>query len=136
MSFLRKKKNDIALYQFQNSLVRQSFYLLRKTVQKKKNKYSDDFKLEAVRMSEPTPQSLAKVAALLGIKPRKLLLWHAQYGYQEDDQYPRNVISRLQQEVSDLRAENQRLRRECAQLNKAAAFAFAASELSAPFGEV
>jgi len=89
---------------------------------KKKPKYSDDFKLEAVRMSEPSAHSVAEVARLLGIKPKKLALWHAQYGHEGDDQYPRNIISRLEKEVSSLRAENKSLRLQCAQMKRALSF--------------
>ena len=93
---------------------------------KKKPKYSDAFKLEAVRLSEPTAQSIAEVAALLGIRPRKLAMWHAQYGHEGDDQYPGNIISRLEGEVRGLQEENKHLRLQNAQMKKALSFSTSA----------
>ncbi len=93
---------------------------------KKKRKYSDAFKLEAVRMSEPSAQSVAEVALLLGIKPRKLAMWHARFGHEGEEDYPRNIIARLEEEARALRTDNNRLHLENAHLKKALSFSTAA----------
>ena len=93
---------------------------------KKNRKYSDAFKLEVVRLSEDQARSIAEVAALLDIKPKKLAKWHAHYGHEGESEYPANVILRPGQDVRHLDEENEHLRLENKQKQNVLAFSTAA----------
>lgn len=89
---------------------------------KKNRKYSHEFKMEAIRLSEEEARSIAEVASLLGIKPKKLTRWHARFGHQWEEGFSGNVIFGLEEDLRRLRQENSHLRVECAHMKKVLAF--------------
>ncbi len=93
---------------------------------KKDRKYSREFKMEAVRLSEEDARSIAEVARLLDVNPKKLTKWHARFGHEGPEGFSGKVISGLEEEVRRLRDDNMRLRRECALMKKALSFTTAA----------
>jgi transposase len=66
-------------------------------------KYSEEFKMEAVRLAQSGEASAAQVARELGVNANTLYNWVEKYGSKPDgvDGY-----------VEDVSAENKRLRRE------------------------
>lgn len=90
--------------------------------------------MEAVRLSEEGARSIAEVAELLGIRPKKLAKWHARFGHDGEEGYPGNVILGLDEELRRLREENIRLRVKCAHMKKA--LPFTSAVLKSEFGEV
>lgn len=95
-------------------------------MKRKNRKYSREFRIDAVRLSEEEARSIAEIARFLGIEPKKLAKWHARFGHEGEEGYPGNVILGLEEEVRCLRVENRHLRVECAQMKKAMAFTSAA----------
>ncbi len=71
-------------------------------------RYTRDFKVEAVRLSEHASQSVAQVARDLGVPERLLYQWRQQLRAQEQLAFPGSGHASL----SELEAENRRLHRE------------------------
>lgn len=88
-----------------------------------RRKYTREFKLEAVRLSEETDGTIKQVALDLGIKPKLLYAWRAAYREAGEDAFPGagNVPDR-QAEIRALRKEVERLELECAILREASNF--------------
>ena len=95
---------------------------------KKNRKYSREFKIEAVRLSEEENRSIAEVAWLLAIHPKKLYKWHARFGEKGEEAFlSKGVLPGSDEEINRLREENNRLREQYAILRKALAFSAAAT---------
>ncbi len=85
--------------------------------------FTGDFKMEAVKRVERTGETVAKVAAELGINVNTLHGWLQRYREQPDCPFP--VSGRLSPEDDQLRKmerENRDLREEVAILKKAAVY--------------
>ena len=87
----------------------------------KNNHHSREFKLEAVRMSQQQGRTVAEVARELGIRENELHAWRKLVKEQGDQVFPGRG-RKAQDEVSQLKRENDRLREENAILKKAAIF--------------
>jgi transposase len=89
---------------------------------KKRNKYTDEFKRDAVRLLRNRGErTVAQVADDLGVGANQLHRWAAQFDVR--DVARRNEKGEtLEDENRRLRKENERLRMEKAILKKAAAF--------------
>lgn len=87
--------------------------------------YTKEFKLEAVRLLEQSDRSPAELALALGIRRNQLYKWQQQLHEQGEASF-KNKLGRPkkadQSEVSQLRAENRRLREENEIIKKAAAY--------------
>lgn len=83
------------------------------------NRYTEEFKIEAVKQVSERGYSVHDVARRLGVSPHSLYAWRKKYGrgslsaVQEDDQ---------QAEVKHLRAELKRVTEERDILKKATAY--------------
>lgn len=89
-----------------------------------KNKYiqhSREFKLEAVKMSRQPGRTVAEVARELGIRENDLHAWRKKVKEQGAHAFPGRG-RQPNDEVSQLKRENARLREENAILKKAAIF--------------
>jgi transposase len=99
---------------------------------KKKNKYNhyiEDFRREAVRRSEGPDVSTADVAKELGIHPDQIYNWRRQYKRLSDKQFnsvqgvdysveESEEIRKLKRQVSDLKEENEFLKKATAYFSK------------------
>lgn len=97
---------------------------------KKRKKYPEDFKREAVRlMMARGERTVAEIASDLGVSPKQLYNWRRAYGAAA--QRGRNANGEtLEEEVRRLRREVRQLKTDQAILKKAAAF-FAKENLCA-----
>jgi transposase len=89
-----------------------------------KNSYqqhSREFKLEAVKMSQQPGRTVAEVARELGVRENDLHAWRKLVKEQGNQAFPGRG-RKAQDEVSQLKRENARLREENAILKKAAIF--------------
>lgn len=86
-----------------------------------KQSYTNEFKLEAVRLVE-TGQRPAAVAKQLGISEQTLANWRKAAKAGTLGKSPGKPITAEQMELSRLRAENMRLKMEMEILKKAAAY--------------
>jgi len=82
-------------------------------------KFTDDFRREAVRLATESDRSWKDVAAELGVSVTTLRNWSRTVPQQK--QGPGRVLS-LEEQVRQLRKENERLREEREILKKATAF--------------
>lgn len=90
---------------------------------KKRRKYSRDFKLEAVRLAEESDEAAAAVARQLGVHPNLLYKWRDQLLEDGTEAFPgAGNLRRGDDEVRRLRRENARLREEREILKKALGF--------------
>lgn len=90
---------------------------------KKRRVYTNEFKVQAVKMVTEQGLSCAEVARQLGIGCNLLQLWKKQYQKLGEQAFPgHGHRSPVEAEVERLRAENVRLRRECELLKKATAY--------------
>jgi transposase len=90
---------------------------------KKRNKYTREFKLEAVRLSEESEEPAAEIARQLGIRPNLLYRWREQFLKDGEEAFPgQGKLRPGDDEVRRLRRENARLREERDVLKKAIAF--------------
>ena len=71
-----------------------------------RRRFSKEFKLEAVRLSETTEKSVAQIARDLGVPERVLYRWRRQLREQPEQAFPGKGHQ------SELEEENRRLRRE------------------------
>lgn len=85
------------------------------------NHHSREFKLEAVKMTQQSGRTVAEVARELGIRENDLHAWRKLVKAQGDQAFPGRG-RKAQDEVSQLKRENARLREENAILKKAAIF--------------
>jgi transposase len=92
-------------------------------LKRKNRRYSREFKLEAVRLSEEANRPVADVARELGIHPNNLYKWRAQFAEQGTEAFPgKGNMGGLDDELRRLRRENMRLREEREILKKALVF--------------
>jgi transposase len=89
----------------------------------KNRRYSREFKIEAVRLTEADDRPVAEVARELGIHPNNLYKWRAQLVGEGEDAFPgKGKQNGLEEELRRLRRENMRLREERDILKKAVIF--------------
>jgi len=90
---------------------------------KQNRKYSREFKLEAVRMSEVDDRPVAEVARQLGIPANNLYKWRELFGEKGEEAFPgKGKLSRRDEELRHLQQDNMRLREEREILKKALVF--------------
>jgi transposase len=90
---------------------------------KKRRKYTREFKLEAVRLSEEREEPVAEIARQLGIGPNLLYRWRERFLEYGNEAFPgHGKLRTSDDEVRRLRRENMRLREERDILKKAIAF--------------
>ena len=90
-------------------------------VKRNQKKFTEEFKKEAVRLSEQDGRSCNEVAADLGISKTSLYRWRCKYGIEAEALEAPEKES-LEQEVERLRKRVRRLEEERTILKKAAAF--------------
>lgn len=95
-------------------------------MKKKYNTYSKEFKLEAIRLAEQPDKSVTDVARELGIRMNQIYKWKQQLGVKEIDavvglgndeiqRLDENAeIDRLKRELSQMRDENEMLKKAAA----------------------
>ena len=86
---------------------------------RKRRKYSEEFKREAVKLVSDQQLSVAAAARNLGIHPNLLRNWIQRFESENEDA---SLTEEERMEIARLRAENRRLRMERDILKKAAAF--------------
>ena len=92
-------------------------------MKRKNRKYTREFKIEAVRLSEEDERPVAEVARQLGIHPNNLYKWRAQFAEEGEEAFPgKGNLSSSDEELRRLRRENMRLREERDILKKAVIF--------------
>lgn len=89
--------------------------------------FTQEYKLEAVRLAQVGDRSLSEVAHDLGIRPDMLRRWRrqaeARAGRSPQDMFPGNgKLASQDEELRRVRRENARLREEVEILGKATAF--------------
>ena len=94
---------------------------------RRRRQFTQEFKLEAVRLATNGSQSLSAVSRELGIRPDMLRQWKRQRekraGQDRTDIFPGNgKLTSQDEEIRHLRRENARLREERDILGKATAF--------------
>lgn len=97
----------------------------------KRKKYSQEFKLKAVRLVTEQGQSPTAVARSLGVSAGNLRRWVRLHEEQKDQAFPgkgNQALSAEQQRIKELEAENKQLKMEQEILKKAMAF-FAKDQL-------
>lgn len=88
-----------------------------------RRKYTKEFKIEAVRLSEEGDISMFDVARELGIHPNTLYKWRRQYLVDGEEAFPgHGKLKAGDDEVRQLRRELARVREERDILKKALAF--------------
>ena len=102
---------------------------MTKKTKNKYNHYTEDFRREAVRRSEGPDTSAAEVARELGIHPGQIYNWRRQYKRLSDKQFntvddvdyskqESEELRKLKRQVSDLREENEFLKKATAYFSK------------------
>ena len=102
---------------------------MTKKTRNKYNHYTEDFRREAVRRSENPDTSAAEVAKELGIHPCQIYNWRRQYKPLSDKQFnslngvdysmeESEEIRKLKRQVSDLKEENEFLKKATAYFSK------------------
>ena len=87
-----------------------------------KRKYTREFKLEAVRLSEDPEQTAAEVARALGISPKILYRWRQAFKADGQEAFPgHGKLPESEEEVRQLRRELERVTQERDILKKAIA---------------
>ena len=90
---------------------------------KKRQTYTREFKLEAIKLITQKGYSVAEAARSLGLHENLLRSWKVALASRGDQAFPgQGSLPPLQEEIRRLRAENQRLQAERDTLKKAAAF--------------
>ena len=88
----------------------------------KRRRYSDEFKLDAIRLVKEQGYNRSEAARNLGIDPGMLGRWILEQDRKETGSGPDTLAGDLQNEVKRLREENRKLKMEREILVKAAAF--------------
>lgn len=90
----------------------------------KRNQYTREFKLEAVRQLIAGQKPVATLALELGVKRNQLYLWRDQYDEKGDQAFPGagRHTGQTDSDLARLRNENEKLKEENEILKKAAAF--------------
>ena len=88
---------------------------------RKRRRYTDEFKRDAVKLVTEQTYSLAEASRNLGIHANLLRTWKQKIAA-EDEQYAAGITDDERMELATLRAENKRLRMERDILKKATAF--------------
>ena len=102
---------------------------MTKKTKNKYNHYTEDFRREAVRRSEGPDTSAAEVARDLGIHPGQIYNWRRQYKRLSDKQFntvdgvdyskqESEELRKLKRQVSDLKEENEFLKKATAYFSK------------------
>ena len=92
-------------------------------IQRKRLKYTREFKLEAVRLASRPGYLLGEVAAQLSLHPNLLRDWKRKHEAEGAQAFPGNGnLSPQDEELRRLRAENRQLRMVNEILKKATAF--------------
>ena len=102
---------------------------MTKKTENKYNHYTEDFRREAVRRSEGPDTSAAEVARDLGIHPGQIYNWRRQYKRLSDKQFntvdgvdyskqESEELRKLKRQVSDLKEENEFLKKATAYFSK------------------
>lgn len=86
------------------------------------SRYSEEFRREAVRLAQESDQTLAAIAAGLGISRPTLREWIRVASAAAKPASARGQVLSLEEENRRLRRENERLREEREILKKATAF--------------
>lgn len=88
--------------------------------QKEKRRYTDEFKIEAVRLYEASGKSMRAIEQELGITPYLLSKWVQQFRVRETTAFPgKGKVPETEAEVQRLRREVEILRQERDILKKA-----------------
>ncbi len=82
----------------------------RTTAKRTRRKFSDEYKIEAVKMVTEQGYKVAEAARQLGINPNMLQRWKGQFSYKKKDSESEEV-NRLRQEVKRLRMERDILKK-------------------------
>jgi len=85
---------------------------------KNRQKYDEDFKKNAVKLSYASPKTVAEIAEDLGIHPNLLYRWRQRYTGDGD----KTKYATLEEENRALQRENAELKMERDMLKKAAAY--------------
>lgn len=88
----------------------------------KRRQFTDEFKSEAVRLTRESGRPVAQVARELGISDNVLDRWITEQRYVESQGSTRRSVRAGQEELTRLKRENERLRKERDFLKRAAAF--------------
>lgn len=83
---------------------------------KKQNRYTEEFRREAVRLLESSGKSVSEIARDLGVLEKNLYRWRKQY---QDDAGSASEQAELKAELKRLRRENKILQQERDILKKA-----------------
>ncbi len=75
-------------------------------------KYTDEFRIEAVRLLEKSGQSVSEVARHLGITEKAMYRWRQKYGSHTQSSSDKTANTSAPGTPEDLEAELNRLRRE------------------------
>ena len=90
---------------------------------KNRRKFTREFKLEAVRLSEEAEEPVAEIARQLGIGPNLLYRWRERFLQDGEEAFPgHGKLRSSDDEVRRLRRELVRVREERDVLKKAIAF--------------
>ena len=87
-----------------------------------RRRFTDAFKLEAVRLIRESGRPVAQVARELGISDNVLYRWRTEQRYVESQGGTRQSMRAEQDELTRLKRENETLRKERDFLRRAAAF--------------
>ena len=86
-----------------------------------RRQFTDEFKLEAVRLIQESGRPVAQVARELGISDNVLYRWRPEQRYVESQGGTRQSVRAEQDELTRLKRENETLRKERDFLKRAAA---------------
>ena len=87
-----------------------------------RRRFTDEFKLEAVRLIRESGRPVAQVARELGISDNVLYRWRSEQQQIESQRGTRQSVRAEQDELTRLKRENETLRKERDFLKRAAAF--------------
>jgi len=83
-----------------------------------RNKYDEEFKKNAVKLSYASPKSIRQAAEDLGISENRLYAWRKKYTADGD----KTRFATMEEEMKALRLENAQLKMERDMLKKATAY--------------
>ena len=89
---------------------------------KTRRRYTEEFKVEAVRLIRDSAQPVAQVARDLGVADHLLSRWRAEQQQAESHSHTRQSMRAVPEELARLRRENAVLKQERDFLKRAAAF--------------